>query len=364
MSKINRNLLRTLVLLILVSLLIFFITVGCANHESTPPYPNSEFLKGIELNWKTHQRLAVGSDNWPITWGDDGHQYTSWGDGGGFGGNNKKGRVSLGVAKVIGDQAKYKGKNVYGGFGKEKSSIDGKSYGIISIKGILYMWISPGSDNNNYKYSKLFFSENHGETWNQSAVEFNKNDGILHPTFLQCGKDFNTSPSEYVYIYAIKIKNHKKLMVQKPGEIVLIRVNLENLRNQNEYSYFSGINSSGNPIWAGSLENSKPVFFDKNGIGWNCSSIYIKDLDRVILVTEHDKSFKGNIGIFEAKNPWGPWHTIHYASRFGSPDIEPSTFFWNFSSKWLSDNGKSFVLIFSGIKENDSWNSVEGNFIF
>ena len=31
---------------------------------------------------------SQGSDNWPITWADDGHQYTSWGDGCGFGGGN------------------------------------------------------------------------------------------------------------------------------------------------------------------------------------------------------------------------------------------------------------------------------------
>jgi len=37
---------------------------------------------------------ANGSDLWPVTWGKDGNVYTFFGDGGGFGGDNQRGRVS------------------------------------------------------------------------------------------------------------------------------------------------------------------------------------------------------------------------------------------------------------------------------
>ncbi|HJX09709.1 MAG TPA: hypothetical protein VJ733_04335 [Candidatus Binatia bacterium] len=40
----------------------------------------------------TLRNLAPYSDNWCITWADNDHQYTSWGDGGGFGGDQKDGR--------------------------------------------------------------------------------------------------------------------------------------------------------------------------------------------------------------------------------------------------------------------------------
>ena len=53
-----------------------------------PPYARSEAIIGIEFDFASHRRLASGSDNWPMTWADDGHQYTAWGDGGGFGGSN------------------------------------------------------------------------------------------------------------------------------------------------------------------------------------------------------------------------------------------------------------------------------------
>src|SRR5687768_4554672 len=64
------------------------------------PYGKSPIILEWRLDWSTHQRHAPGSDNWPITWAVDDHQYTAWGDGGGFGGSNSDGRVSLGVARI------------------------------------------------------------------------------------------------------------------------------------------------------------------------------------------------------------------------------------------------------------------------
>jgi len=109
----------------------------------TPPYPPSSVISDMTLNWSTHERQAPGSDNWPITWADDDHQYTAWGDGGGFGGTNSEGRVSLGVARVEGSATSYNGTNVWGGKSPENpSQFKGKSYGIISVGGVLYMWVA------------------------------------------------------------------------------------------------------------------------------------------------------------------------------------------------------------------------------
>ncbi|MHC4299203.1 MAG: hypothetical protein ACYS7Y_18165 [Planctomycetota bacterium] len=62
-----------------------------------PPYPRSTLISGLSLDWSTHRRAAQGSDNFQLTWADDDNLYGAWGDGGGFGGTNKKGRVGLGV---------------------------------------------------------------------------------------------------------------------------------------------------------------------------------------------------------------------------------------------------------------------------
>jgi hypothetical protein len=114
------------------------------------PYPASTNLC-ISFNLGSHISLAPGSDNWPMTWADNGHQYTSWGDGGGFGGTNSSGRVSLGYGRVEGTASAYTRHNVWGGFNPENpATFGGKSYGIISVGGALYSWVSPGSDNENY----------------------------------------------------------------------------------------------------------------------------------------------------------------------------------------------------------------------
>src|SRR4051812_28721654 len=69
----------------------------------TAPCPPGKTFRSIEWHWDTYQTAAPGSDLWPVTWGPDDQLYTAWGDGGGFGGSDSDGRVSLGFAKIEGD---------------------------------------------------------------------------------------------------------------------------------------------------------------------------------------------------------------------------------------------------------------------
>ena len=128
-------------------------------------------------------------------------------------------------------------------------------------------------------------------------------------------------------------------------------------------SIFPGSTTGGNPLWSATYENSIPVFEDKNGVGWNTSVSYNKGLKKYLLITEHAASRKSNIGVFSSEEPWGPWATVYYGKFGNFWVIEQTTFFYNFSNKWLSDDGLGFVLIFTGIQENDSWNTVSGRFL-
>jgi hypothetical protein len=59
-------------------------TPGAPPPGSAPPYPPASALR---LQWaakETIVRRAAGSDNWPLTWADDDHLYTAYGDGHGF----------------------------------------------------------------------------------------------------------------------------------------------------------------------------------------------------------------------------------------------------------------------------------------
>src|SRR5438445_7506776 len=80
-----------------------------------PPYPPSTVLRSVTWHWDTLTTAAPGSDLWPVTWGADDQLYTAWGDGGGFGGTDSQGRVSLGFARIEGAPENFRGFNINGG---------------------------------------------------------------------------------------------------------------------------------------------------------------------------------------------------------------------------------------------------------
>ena len=64
------------------------------------PYAPSKMIAGITWAAKaTIVRKAKGSDNWPLTWADDDHQYTAYGDGRGFEPFVPK-KLGLGFARI------------------------------------------------------------------------------------------------------------------------------------------------------------------------------------------------------------------------------------------------------------------------
>src|ERR1043165_9838884 len=76
------------------------------------PYPPSTVITSI--SWAPVSEIvrhAKGSDNWPLTWGDDDALYTAYGDGNGFEPFVPK-KLSLGLAKVTGTPPDFKGVNL------------------------------------------------------------------------------------------------------------------------------------------------------------------------------------------------------------------------------------------------------------
>lgn len=335
---------------------------GCQPNLS-PPYPASDVIASVTFDWSTHAQLAAGSDNWPITWADDGHQYTSWGDGGGFGGSNSEGRVSLGVARIEGSFDAYQAVNVWGGRDAENpAQFGGKSYGIISVDGVLHMWVSPGSNEQGYEEARLYSSTDHGIDWLPASWAFSREDAIVNPTFCQFGKDYEGARDGYVYIYVNRVKDSSELNVQRPGEIGLMRVPKGSVADKTKYEYFVKSERDNAAVWSHNFDDMQPIFVDSNGVGWNSSVSYNRGLKRYFLITEHTETAKANIGIFDAPEPWGPWTTVYYGQFGTGSGSGKSAFFYNFSNKWLSEDGREFVLLFTGIGVDDSWNVVAGHF--
>ena len=123
----------------------------------------------ITFDMTSLKELADGSDNWCITWADDGHQYTSWGDGGGFGSSGDGGtdRVSMGIGRVQGSKDNYTTSNVWGGKNHEaEAQFPGKSYGMLSVDGTMYMWRTGNASNNSaFQHAELYESTDHAKTF-------------------------------------------------------------------------------------------------------------------------------------------------------------------------------------------------------
>ncbi len=343
---------------------------GLPAPAAQPPYPPSPVIKRVEFDFSTHQRLAQGSDNWPTTWADDDRLYTAWGDGGGFGGDNKRGRVKLGVARIEGGSRNYAARNIWGGVdAPNKVQFEGKSYGMLAVNGVLYMWVGnqPGP---HLRESRIAFSRDHGATWKLNDWAFTFADGLVIPTFLNFGRDYAGARDAFVYSYCIEPaygpgppqSGVHGFDVHKPGKIHLVRSPMSAILQHSELQYFAGLDGAGQPRWSRKPKDKRPVFEDANGVGWNLSVSYNPGLRRHVLCTEHSVTHAGKLGMFDAPEPWGPWTTVVYEENWGKDHIEVSSFYWNFPTKWMAPDGKRFTLVFTGKNSNDSWNTVAGRF--
>ena len=124
-------------------ILIFLIPSICTGQNGTqPPYPYSTYISGVEFAPEsTIVRLAKGSDNFPITWADDDHLYTTYGDGWGFE-PMMEDKLSLGFARITGYPPDHHGENILSTGERYGDGESGeKGSGILMVDGVLYIWL-------------------------------------------------------------------------------------------------------------------------------------------------------------------------------------------------------------------------------
>lgn len=338
---------------------------GGGGGDSPPPeaasedgggVPVSDVITGVTFHLDTLVRLAEGSDNWAITWADDDSQYTTWGDGGGFGGTDQDARVSMGVARIRGEPQDFTTQNVWGGNNSlADPTFTGKSYGILALGTDLWLWrTGTESTVSAFERQDLFVSHDNGLTFEGTGVSFKSEDfpsspGFFAPTFLQFGAGYRGAADEYVYVYAPEITSGD-WGVQRPGEISLMRVPVGQLADRSAYEFFTGLDSRGTPGWSSDIGERAPVFSDpENGV-MLASVTYNAGLGRYLLVAQQRSMEPGGyIGIYESDAPWGPWRKVllEDAWELGLQNGEYSVF-WNFSNKWTSADGKRAALVYTG----------------
>ncbi len=304
------------------------------------PYPKSDL--SVEFAPKeTVVRMAEGGDNWASTWADDGNIYTAYGDGNGFKPNTDI-KLSLGLAKVTGSPPDLKGTNLRTVSGERvgQGEYGEKASGMLMVGGTLYMLVRNAGN------SRLMWSEDHGETWEQADWKFDVSFGC--PTFLNYGKNYKGAPDNYVYMYSPDDETAYK----NTDRFVMARVPKDQIKNWRKYEFFAGMTENNQPVWTEDIRKREAVFENpakcyRSGITYNqglkkylwCQTIQLSSIGKKV-----DARFKGGLGIFESQNPWGPWKTVYYTRDWDIGPGETSSI----PTKWMSEDGKMAYLLFSG----------------
>jgi CubicO group peptidase (beta-lactamase class C family) len=305
-----------------------------------PPYPPSSVIK--EIAWAPADeiiRKASGSDNWPITWADDDNQYTAYGDGWGFEPKTKK-KLSLGIAKITGSPPDFSGTNIRTETGERlgQGAKGAKASGMLMIDGVLYMLVR------NTGNSQLAWSADHGESWTWCDWKFMESFGA--PTFLNFGGNYDGARDKFVYIYS-----HDSDSAYEPADrFVMARAAKNEIRNRGSYTFFKGLDEQGGPVWTKNIRQRDAVFVNPDNC-YRSQVSYNRGLKRflwcqVLPASRHPQGtrFQGGFGIYDAPQPWGPWTTVYYTQEWDVGPGETSSF----PTKWISTDGKTCHLLFSG----------------
>jgi hypothetical protein len=340
---------------------------GAGAAATTAPYPPSPVIAGITWHWETYATAAAGSDLWPITWGPDDHLYAAWGDGGGFGGSDSDGRVAMGFARIEGRPEHWRGINVNGGKNPEHPPSfqqKGKTAGIAFVDGILYATINLQDGPWPHVNHTLAWSSDHGATWTKVGWLFGRDAATVQPAkFLGFGKDYTGLPAPLAgYVYLCGPKEEPR-----PGtgdRLYLVRVARAKLRERGAYQFFQGLDAAGQPLWTLSSALAQPVFTDTHGVTPG-AMVYDAGIGRFLLTCYHVGP--GQLGVFDAQAPWGPWTTVAYDENWGEMGGEGEGLSCEFPQKWMSADGLVLWSIFSvygeggrkGIRAHDKFNLVK-----
>jgi hypothetical protein len=294
------------------------------------------------LDWapkETIVRRAMGSDNWPLTWGGDDRLYTAYGDGWGFEPRVER-KLSLGLARIEGDAESFTGENWRAATAEQvgQGAEGKKASGMLMVDGVLYMWVRNAGN------AQLAWSEDRGLSWAWADWKFTTSFGA--PTFLNFGRDYAGSRDDYVYVYS-----HDDDSAYEPADrMVLARVLRTRVKQRGAYEFFAGLGSAGQPTWSADVAWRDSVF-THTGRCYRSGISYDAAIGRYLWVQILPEStdsrgprFQGGFGVYDAPEPWGPWTTVYFTEDW---DVGPGETA-SFPTKWMRDGGRTLYLVFSG----------------
>jgi hypothetical protein len=365
---------------------------------------------GVSFLHDTLVRKGVLGDNWCQTWASDGHVYTMMDDGNGWwderwdsGKRKRQGSMCIQIRGA----ADFTDADVSRMPGWPRNRVESPfyAYGTVSVDGVLYVWLWKSETDTWYRRpiaNRLLYSPDRGQTfyrWNgrrETAEPFEETDASSFffyredprwkvdrdayafnwIAFCQNGKDNASARDEYVYMYAPEQYD--------PRNLSMIRVDRRHLRDRSMYEYFKGWNGDV-AEWTRDMSQRgvNLRYPERRSDGewmwasWFPCVVYNKGLDCYIMVSygvsDPGKgywsgwcarcAYPASLGFWYAENPWGPWTRFHYTEYFYADRKENRTYGFKLSPKWISDDGRTMVLIWSDAGDNHTthykWNQME-----
>ena len=315
------------------------------------PYPPSRAV--TKLVWDSEIVRLGGEragDNWPMTWGDDDLLYSALGDGYGFG--PRSADYTLAFATISGNPPDHTAHDVPSnidtlvGWGKDGI----KASGMLMVDGLLHLFVRNYVVGDDWRHSRLARSEDHGRTWAWADWHFSEAFGC--PEFVQFGPDYACARDTYVYI----VSQDGNSAYDLDPDIAMARMRKDQIGNREAYEFYAGSGADGGatpirtgttPMWTGDITHRRPIFSDPKGTQ-RIAITYNRPLRRYFLVTAHAVPsgipHTPALGVFDAPEPWGPWTTVYYRDDWAHDWM----IHHKFPTKWMSDDGKTMWLVFSG----------------
>jgi hypothetical protein len=312
------------------------VTTAAPARHGDAPYGPSTLIRAMDWDFSAAYRSAEGSDLWPVTWGKDGSVYAFFGDGGGFGGDDYRGRTSFGIATLDGPPPPTAATehNLYGGYrGRYPSLLSGKVRSIMAVGSDFYAIAGIYRDGDakvrdpqpiagSPDHLEMIYSRHDAHSWQASGWTFCRGDsGAFCPSgFVNFGRGGAGAPDAYVYLYGMS-SVADGIARGTGARTYLARVHKRRILNPAAYEYFAGLDAKSKPIWSSDAARLAAVFTDRNvsrpGCGGHCAmamsleeAVYNFGLRRYIGMAQGD--YLGQTAFYEAPAPWGPWSTLAY----------------------------------------------------
>ena len=297
------------------------------------PYPPSRAIRRAIFAPEIH-RAAIESDNWPITWGDDDAQYTSYGDGWGFDPRTEK-KLGMGFAKITGPAGSFQGVNIRSAaerVGDGRNSL--KASGIVMVNGVLYLWARNAGN------AQLLWSGDHGKSWKEG---FKMDTSFGSPAFLNFGRNYSGARDEFVYTYS----QDGPSAYESDNQVILARVPMQKIRERASWEFYQNLDANGRPVWTRDIARRGGVFVYPGGCQ-RIDVVFNPGIRRYLMTLGYNHA--GAWGLFDAPEPWGPWTTVFHAEGSGDAWGIPGTHGYHLPAKWISRDGLTMTLLFSGVR--------------